>query len=352
MARLDNSQIAKAIGPLVSAIWQTADFSIDNLGGHASYRLYHRLIAAPERPPNTPPSLIVMELCGDPLGSEEATDGRRPQRLPFLDVQAYLAAGEIAVPACYGYLPEQGLLLLEDLGTMTFEAALGKAGDRRSLYRQAIDFLVALQRYTAQPEENISFRRRFDPSLLKWELDHFVEWLLVADRGVELSAAQRALIEQAAQRIIDELVALPQIWVHRDYQSRNLMVQQSDAGLRLRLIDFQDALVGPLPYDLVALLRDSYVDVGDDLDPLIDYYHAQAQAALDLSAYRRAFFLQTLQRKLKDAGRFIFIDRVKGNPSFLCHLPLTLGYVKDALARLDDFAELRELLADLLPELR
>jgi hypothetical protein len=226
---------------------------------------------------------------------------------------------------------------------------------RLPLYRLAIDQLGRMQRYAAgHPTGSVALGRRFDGDLLRWELDHFREWLLEAQRGVILAGAERSALEGAFDRIAGELAMLPTVFVHRDYQSRNLMIQHDNFSMVLRVIDFQDALVGPLPYDLVALLRDSYVDLTTpEIDDLIDHYWerhgAHLVSDLTAAAFRRAFHLQTVQRKLKDAGRFVFIERRKGNPSFLPFVSPSLRYVALALASLPDLFDLRALLRR-LPE--
>ena len=151
------------------------------------------------------------------------------------------------------------------------------------------------------------------------------------------------------QRLAEEVAAIPEGFVHRDYQSRNLMA----ASRGLVVIDFQDALRGPFLYDLVALLRDSYVEVPEPLlSQLIERYRGQRQSMPDASTFRRWFDLQSLQRKLKDAGRFVYIDQVRGNPDFLQHIPLSLTYVDEAFDRLPDYADLRRIVAPLVPELK
>jgi aminoglycoside/choline kinase family phosphotransferase len=122
-------------------------------------------------------------------------------------------------------------------------------------------------------------------------------------------------------------------------------------GEKLRVIDFQDALLGTAAYDLVGLLRDSYVALSNSLlDELVDY-HA-GKAGHDAASFRALFDLQTVQRKLKDSGRFVFIDRVKKNQSFLIHIPNSLAYVANAFSRQPDLAPLQEILSRYLPELR
>ena len=155
-------------------------------------------------------------------------------------------------------------------------------------------------------------------------------------------------------RISQELAAAPRGFTHRDYQSRNIMVLPSGEQV---VIDFQDALQGPRQYDLVALLRDSYVELPRELidDMLRRYLHEfeqQGGPRLDERAFVAFFDLLTVQRKLKDAGRFVFIDQVKKNPSFLPHIPSSLRYVKDALARQPELASVRQILERHVPELR
>src|SRR5262249_21745847 len=140
---------------------------------------------------------------------------------------------------------------------------------------------------------------------------------------------------------------------HRDFQSRNLMLFQ----YRFHLIDFQDALMGPPQYDLVALLRDSYVVLPDaTVDQLIeDYLRGRKKVGLpelDRDAFKKQFQWVALQRKLKDAGRFQYIKSAKGNPNFLPHVPASLAYAKSAFAALPEFQGLQEVLAKYLPELQ
>jgi hypothetical protein len=324
---------------------------VTTLRQDASNRSYHRVAVAR----GTPSTLVVMEL-GDPR-PEETTKGSTPVDLPFLDVQRYLAAGEILVPRVYHHDVAEGLVFLEDLGDVTLESVVAGAEPTRRmpLYRLAVEQLGRMQRYAAgHATGSVAFGRRFDGDLLRWELDHFREWLLEAQRGLVLGGAERSTLEGAFDRIASELAKLPTVFVHRDYQSRNLMIQYVNSDIVLRVIDFQDALVGPLPYDLVALLRDSYVALTTpEVDDLIDHYWERhgAHLASDLTAeaFRRAFHLQTVQRKLKDAGRFVFIERKKGNPSFLPFVSPSLRYVARALESLPDLVDLRALLRR-LPE--
>lgn len=346
MPHLLPEDLARIVFPVASAITGGDNPGLVTLPGGASLRRYHRVTVEGGRPP----SIVVMELGDNPLGSEEAAkkSATAATELPFINVQRYLLRAGAAVPAIYRYDEARGLLYLEDLGDVTFESRVRDAGDevRAGYYGQAIEQLVALQRYaSAHPDpECVAFSRGFDYDLLKWELDHFREYGLEA-QGHTPSPAEREELERIFRRVAEELAAQPRVFVHRDYQSRNLMVQDTD-GPRLRIIDFQDALLGTRAYDLVGLLRDSYVALSPSLlDALVDEYVARSGAD---ASFARLFDLQVVQRKLKDAGRFVFIDRVKKNSSFLVHIPNSLDYVARSLSRLPELGNLREILSHYL----
>lgn len=298
-------------------------------------------------------TLVVMQLADDPLKSEEVVDGERPNTLPFLDVQSYLAKGGIPVPVIYHYDLEAGVVLLEDLGDITIERALASGSDKRSLYIQAVRLLASMHAYTDKhPDKScIAFRRRFGEGLLRWELEHFYEWCLVEWTGQTPTQGERAVLNTFFEQLVQRLVNLPQGFVHRDYQSRNLMIKDR----KLRVIDFQDALIGPYIYDLVALLRDSYVSFTPEEVELIAEEYRASRESYGLWTPSRdellsAFQLQALQRKLKDAGRFVYIDRVKKNPKFLPNIPQSLRYAREAIDKFPEFAAARDVLARYLPE--
>jgi aminoglycoside/choline kinase family phosphotransferase len=316
------------------------------LAGHASMRSYWRV-------GEYPASWVVMVMPPG-AGPEEITKGGRPAVDPFVDVQRYLASINVRVPAIHAFQPDEGLMVLEDLGDDMLETRLRAGDDRTALYGTAVDALARLRAAAErEPRGCIAFSRAFDEDLYLWELHHFREWLLEAWKGATLSPAEASEVELAFKRIAVDLAAEPRGFTHRDYQSRNLMVLP---GGQQAVIDFQDALLGPRQYDLVALLRDSYVEleapfVEAMLRRYLGAFAAAGGPALEYDGFRRVFDLLTVQRKLKDAGRFVFIDRVRKNPGFLVSIPASLRYVRDALARRPDLARLREILARHVPEL-
>ncbi len=326
------------------------------LAGDASNRRYFRVRLAGDRHP----SLVLMQLA-EPEAfkqSEEAVSGGVPAiaELPFVNVHAHLVKAQVPVPMLYHYDNAAGLLYLEDVGDITLAQACENATSPRTpdLYRYAVDELVRLHlRATHPPDPGcIAFGRAFDAPLLMWEFDHFLEYGIEQRHNRLIPEEERQAIRAEMRTIADVLAGQPRVFTHRDYHSRNLMMQD----WRLRVIDFQDALMGPATYDLASLLRDSYVALEQDLiDELVIRYldgRAKAGAPLDRLTFMRLFDLTSIQRNLKAAGRFVFIDRVKGNPKFLADVPRTLGYVKRNLAKYPELAALRKRLAAYVPELQ
>lgn len=316
------------------------------LRGDASTRSYFRVHVA-DAPTGRPASVIAMLLPEDAFKSDEGGKQHDNQRLPFLEVAELLESKGLPVPSIYVEDLANRIILLEDLGDVTFEQQLRRTprSDWQRLYGAAIDLLADLhERCVDLPSASIVSQRSFDRELLDWELDHFREWGLEALFG-PLDATETATVAAAFSTLVHEIEAMPYGFVHRDYQSKNLMVGPGGA---LTLIDFQDAMLGPRVYDLVALLCDSYVSLDLDLqESMIERYAALRR--IQPSALRREFWLVALHRKLKDAGRFIYIDRVRENPDFLQWYPQSLVYVGRALGQAPGFEALKRLLRETIP---
>ncbi|TMB29599.1 MAG: aminoglycoside phosphotransferase [Deltaproteobacteria bacterium] len=318
------------------------------LAGGAGNRIYWRLVERDGR------SAVVMELPPESGKSEEVSKEPSPKDLPFLDVHRYLERIGVRVPRVFLDAHRRGFVVIEDLTDQTLEMAL-QSNDRTRIYQNAIDQLAKLRVHAeSNPDQGcVAFSRAFDYDLYQWEFEHFIEYGLLG-RGAKPSEAELTTLRTHFNAISKELAAAPRSFTHRDYQSRNIMVLPTGEQV---VIDFQDALQGPRQYDLVALLRDSYVELDRPLiDKMLKRYLArlveEGGPKLDEREFVAFFDLLTVQRKLKDAGRFVFIDQVKKNPSFLVHIPSSLKYVKDALARRSDLAEVRDILARHVPELR
>ena len=316
------------------------------LRGDASTRSYFRVHVA-DAPTGRPASVIAMLLPKDAFKSDEGGTQADNQRLPFLEVAELLESKGLPVPSIYVEDLANRIILLEDLGDVTFEQQLRRTprSDWQRLYEAAVDLLADLhERCVDLPSASIVSQRSFDRELLDWELDHFRAWGLEALFG-PLDAAKTATVAAGFSTLAHEIEAMPYGFVHRDYQSKNLMVGPGGA---LTLIDFQDAMLGPRVYDLVALLCDSYLSLDLDLqESMIERYAALRR--IQPSALRREFWLVALHRKLKDAGRFIYIDRVRENPDFLQWYPQSLVYVGRALGHAPGFEALKRLLKGTIP---
>ena len=315
------------------------DARVVPLTGDASDRRYFRII------PADGPS-IVLALHAGPI--DFAT-------LPFANVGALLQQIPLPVPAILGHSDPLGIVALQDLGDVTLQAHLGAAlpSEHAALYRQAVALIEQLQRRGAELRSDayLPYGIAFDVDKLTWELDFFAKHFVEGYRGEVFTPAERAALAAESAAIVAELAAEPHVLCHRDYHSRNLMLRDGS----LYIIDFQDARLGPDTYDLVSLLRDSYVDIADrELDELIAYFLAlnksDAAAAAGLE-FRRRFDLMALQRNLKALGTFGYQTITRRNTVYIQYIPRTLRYARSNLEKYPRFARLREILAAHVEEL-
>jgi hypothetical protein len=273
--------------------------------------------------------------------------------LPFINVHALFDAMPVPVPRILGVAGDLGVVALQDLGDVTLQAHLGSAPPQQhsALYRQAVGLIETIQRRGRElsGDAYLPYGIAFDVSRLMWELDFFLKHFLEAYRGAALGPAEREALRQELAGIAEALAGEPRVLCHRDYHSRNLMLHEQT----LFMIDFQDARLGPDTYDLVSLLRDSYIDLPDGtVDELIAYFLARAGRTNQESAFRDRFDLMALQRNLKALGTFGFQTTARGNTVYIQYIPRTLTYVRDNLHRHPRVARLAEILAAHLPELR
>jgi hypothetical protein len=307
------------------------------LTGDASDRRYFRVLA-----PDTPSIVLAMYSAAFDVRS-----------LPFVNVASLLAKMPVPIPEVLGHADDLGVLALQDLGDVTLQAHLGAASpaEHAALYRQAVALIAALQRRGADlaSPEYLPYGIAFDVEKLSWELDFFTKHFLEAYRGVTLSAEQREALRGEFAGLVHELASEPRVLCHRDYHSRNLMLHEA----QLYIIDFQDARLGPDTYDLVSLLRDSYVDLPEQtVEDLIAYFLALKGQTGNEREFRRRFDLMALQRNLKALGTFGYQTTARRNPVYIQYIPRTLKYVRDNLAQQPRFARMRELLAAYVEEFR
>ncbi len=275
--------------------------------------------------------------------------------LPFVRVAELLARVPLPIPGLLHHDDQLGIVGLQDLGDVTLQAHLGGASatDRALRYRQAVGMIARLQQRGAElaSPDYPPYGVAFDVEKLTWELEFFVRHFLLAYRGALPDEPVRVALREEWARIVDELAAQPRVLCHRDYHSRNLMWHDDT----LYVIDFQDARMGPDTYDLVSLLRDSYVDLPEAaVDDLIDYFVALTRgpaASPGDPEFRRRFDLMALQRNLKALGTFGYQTTTRANPVYMQYVPRTLAYVRRTLTSDPRFARLAELLGGLVDEL-
>jgi hypothetical protein len=299
------------------------------LTGDASDRRYFRVLLRNAKP-------IVLALHQGPIDFNT---------MPFVAVARLLAEVPLPVPKILHHSDALGVLGLEDLGDVTLQAHLGTASpaEHAALYRQAVTLIARMQqrgealRSPAYPPYAIAF----DVDKLTWELEFFVKHYLIAYKGAALTDPEREALRVEWAAIVDELAAEPRVLCHRDYHSRNLMLHEG----QLYIIDFQDARMGPDTYDLVSLLRDSYVDLtAQQVDELMAFFLALTGRAGDDAEFRRRFDLMALQRNLKALGTFGYMTTSRHNTVYIQYIPRTQAYVRANLARHPRFARLRSLL--------
>jgi len=276
--------------------------------------------------------------------------------LPFVNVAGLLAKVPVPIPAIIGHAEDLGILELQDLGDVTLQAHLGAApvSEHTAHYREAIRLIAAIQRRGRDLASNqyVPYGIAFDVEKLTWEMEFFLKHFVVAYRGAEITPADREALTVEFAAVVRELAAEERVLCHRDYHSRNLMWRDG----RLYIIDFQDARMGPDTYDLASLLRDSYVDIGEDaLEDYIAYFLAlrgDTPAPGEAAAFRRRFDLMALQRNLKALGTFGYQTATRRNPVYIQYMPRTLHYARTNLAKYPRFDRLREVLGRYVEELR
>jgi aminoglycoside/choline kinase family phosphotransferase len=308
--------------------------SMMHLHGDASNRSYIRIT-------QTNSQSVVLAVYPEPF----ATD-----TLPQIAVGNVFDRLGIPVPRVLGQAGDLGILTLEDLGDQTLEAwMIGSNRDGALLYREAVELIVRLQTGGARlrDQRTLPFTAAFDTAKFAWELAFFTSEFLEAYRHATLAPAVAETLRREFAIVAQELAAEPRVLCHRDYHSRNLMVRRD----RLVVIDFQDARMGPITYDLVSLLRDSYVDLTPALIAAMTTCFLEAVPARDTTDFQRRFDLMSVQRHLKALGTFGHQIAVAGRPWFAAYIPRTLDYLRGTLHAYPRFTRLLELLTPHLPEL-
>ncbi len=301
--------------------------AIEPASSDASFRRYFRVTEASGR------TLIVMD----------APPGREDVR-PYLKVSGLLEGIGVHVPHVHEQDTDRGLLLLEDLGSTQYLTRLAAGDDPESLYGDALNALADIQ---VKGREAAMQLAPYDREALMREMALMPEWFCTRHLGLAASAGDEATIRAAFERLITEALSQPKVFVHRDYHSRNLMVtRERNPGV----IDFQDALCGPVGYDLVSLLKDCYVSwPRERVERWVSSYRAKLAghgtlAGRDEREFLRWFDLVGLQRHIKVLGIFARLWYRDGKRAYLRDLPLTLEYVRDTSRRYGELADFSRLI--------
>ena len=312
----------------LGAQFPSLPFTLAPASADASFRRYFRARLADGR------SYIVMDA---PPDKEDCA--------PFVKIARLLRDAGLNAPQVIAEDLARGFLLLTDLGNTTYLEALN-TDNASQLYGDASDALVRWQLATRP-----GVLPPYDAALLRREMSLFPDWYVARHLGRELSAAQRNSLSQVEDLLLQSALAQPVVYVHRDYIPRNLMLCEPNPGV----LDFQDAVEGPISYDVVCLLRDAFISWEEErvLDWTVRYWEAAKKSRLpvpaDFAAFWRSFEWMGLQRHLKVLGIFARLNYRDGKPRYLEDTPRFLRYARSVAERYRELAPLAHLLDTLVP---
>ena len=283
----------------------------------ASFRRYFRIDGSAGHP-----TRIVMDA---PPAQEDCA--------PFVKIARLLAEAGVTAPEVLEWDAPNGFLLLDDLGRQTMLDVIDPAAPAaaRPLYDQAIDALIRWQ-LASRPD----MLPPYDRALLERELNLFPQWYIEQHRGIAVQGQLKERLKRSFKAIVESNLAAPSVYVHRDFMPRNLMVT---GGPALGVLDFQDAVYGPITYDIASLMRDAFLSWEEDyvLDVTVRYWERARKAGLpvddDFGAFYRAVEWMGLQRHLKVAGIFARLTLRDGKPRYLADAPRFIAYIRATCSR-------------------
>ncbi|MBA1188801.1 phosphotransferase [Pseudomonas entomophila] len=261
---------------------------------------------------------------------------------PFVAIDRLLASAGVHVPVLHAEDLERGFLLLGDMGLQTYLDVID-ADNADALFADAIDALLAIQRLSHDAPLPC-----YDDALLRRELQLFPEWYVGRELGLTPTAAQQATWTRVCQQLIDSALAQPQVLVHRDFMPRNLMLSTPNPGV----LDFQDAVYGPVTYDITCLFKDAFLSWPPARVEgwLRDYWERARAAGIPVQptfdAFHRASDLMGVQRHLKVIGIFARICHRDGKPRYLADVPRFFAYIEEVVSRRPELAELHGLIGE------
>jgi len=299
----------------LETFFDDADFIISKASDDASFRRYFRI----ERSNTT---FIAMDA---PPTKEDSA--------PFVQIATLLRNNKIHAPKIIEADLTQGFLLIEDLGSATFLQALNHTFNL-DLYKSAIDELIKIQAINPKNQD----LKQYDDKLLNTEMQLLIDWYL--DKN--LNKNQQAQLHHIFKLLTDNALNSPQVFVHRDYHARNLMLSPANT---LAVIDFQDAVIGSYTYDLCSLLKDAYFELkSTDIQTLLAYFYKQANIQINFKEFEKEFDLMGLQRHLKILGIFKRLSIRDGKHQYLDNIPLVKKYALQIANKYSEFSFLKEIL--------
>jgi aminoglycoside/choline kinase family phosphotransferase len=299
----------------------------------ASFRRYFRVDTADG-------SCIVMDAPPDKENCE-----------PFVRIARLMQDAGLFAPRILAWDEPQGFMLLDDIGAHTMMDAIQRDDPQANhdLYMRALDALLALQQ-SSRP----GVLPAYDEALLQRELSLFPDWYLSQHRQLQIDSTQRGMLDKTFQTIAQRNLAAPSVYVHRDFMPRNLMMPHDSAEPRLGVLDFQDAVYGPVTYDIASLMRDAFLTWEEDfvLDVTIRYWERARQLGLmdfdgwhsDFGAFYSAVEWMGLQRHLKVAGIFARLTLRDGKPKYLADAPRFINYIRSTASRYSELTPLLRLI--------
>ena len=308
----------------------------------------HRLVPASLRIASADASFRRYLRIDDEAGGSfivmDAPPGKEDCR-PFVHVAQLMHAAGLNVPLVLDWDEPQGFMLITDLGTRTMIEVVDPAQPdaNRALYSDAVDALLAWQ-LASKP----GVLPPYDEALLQRELELFPDWYIARHRGITVEGKMRKTLDATFALIVQRNLASPRVFVHRDFMPRNLMIPREEGEKRLGVLDFQDAVHGPVTYDIACLMRDAFLSWDEEfvLDITVRYWQKARKAGLpvgpDFGEFYRAVEWMGLQRHLKVAGIFARLTLRDGKPRYLADAPRFIGYIRATASR---YRELKPLLA-------
>ena len=299
----------------------------------ASFRRYFRVDTAQG-------SCIVMDAPPDKENCE-----------PFVRIARLMLDAGLYAPRILAWDELQGFMLLDDIGSQTMMDVINRDDPQANhgLYMRAVDALLTLQQ-SSRP----SVLPAYDEALLQRELSLFPDWYLTQHRQLQIDSTQREMLDKTFKTIVQRNLAAPSVYVHRDFMPRNLMMPHDSAEQRLGVLDFQDAVYGPITYDIASLMRDAFLTWEEDvvLDVTIRYWERARKLGLmdfedwhnDFGAFYRAVEWMGLQRHLKVAGIFARLTLRDGKPKYLADAPRFINYIRSTASRYTELTPLLRLI--------